>query len=289
MPKNNIEIERKFLLLEEPPGFVNARADAIKQGYLALGTRREIRLRLRGSSCFLTVKDGSGLERGETEVSIPRAEFDRLWPLTKDCRIEKTRYVLPWNNLSIEMDIYEGSLAPLRVAEIEFANLAQSEAFVKPAFLGQEVTGRAEYSNAQLATSGLPTRADGQIGCVPFVLKGKELSVVLVRSSSGQKWIVPKGQSEPGMSSVEVALMEAAEEGGIIGTIEPSVQERCLLADGRELRLYALRAATLLKRWPEDQLRKRVVLPWAEAVSNIDDKGLAACVERLAQRFLAEF
>ncbi len=284
-----MEIERKFLLAEEPPGLFKARCYDIRQGYIVVGSKREVRLRARGKEFFLTVKDGSGLVRGENEITIAQAQFDQLWPLTEGTRIEKTRYVLPWNNLALEVDVYAGALAPLRVAEIEFINKAQSEEFIKPPFLGAEITGRGEYSNAQLASLGLPTRSDGQIGCVPFLFKGKELHIVLVRSSSGQRWIVPKGQSENGMTHAEVALMEAAEEGGVIGTIEPSLHSPCVLVDGRELRLYALRVATLVKRWPEDNLRKRTTLPWRDAIANIDDKALATCVEDLTKRFLDAF
>jgi adenylate cyclase len=288
MPKEPVEIERKFLLAEDPPGLINARQHVIRQGYLSIGSTREIRLRLKDRECFLTVKDGSGLERGETEISMDRSQFDLLWPLTDGCRIEKVRHVLPWNGFAIEVDIYEGALAPLRVAEVEFANRAQSEKFVKPSFLGLEVTGQTKYSNACLASLGLPSTSGGQIGCVPLVFREKELHVVLVRSSSGQRWIVPKGQNEDSMTSPEVALMEAAEEGGVIGTIDQSSHSACILTDGRELKLYALRVATLLKRWPEDSIRKRIVLPWAEAVASIDDKELAACVEEMARRFLGQ-
>lgn len=281
------EIERKFLLAEEPVGMLQSRRYAIQQGYLVDGYRREIRVRRRNKECFLTIKDGAGLSRGETEISITSVQFDRLWPLTEGHRIEKDRYLLPWENLTIEIDIYLGALSSLRVAEIEFKTVAESEKFVKPPFLGTEVTGLAEYSNAALASQGMPGNS-GQIGCVPFIRKGRDLHILLVRNSSGQRWIVPKGQSEDGMTPTEVALMEAVEEGGAVGHIESSLQSRCQLEDGRTLRLYALKVSSVLKRWPEAGFRKRTILPWAEAVASIEDKSLAACVDDLARRFLGE-
>lgn len=282
------EIERKFLLAEEPPELRRSQRYTIQQGYLVEGTRREVRVRRRNKDCFLTVKDGAGLVRGETEISITPAQFDALWPLTAGCRIEKNRYILPWRGLSIEVDIYDGALDSLRVAEVEFATQADSEAFVKPPFLGTEVTGRPEYANAALAAHGLPGQPSSQIGCVPFVRKGKDLHVILVRNSSGQRWIVPKGQREDGMTPPEVALMEAVEEGGAVGHIETSLQSVCQLEDGRSLRLYAMRVSTVLKRWPEAGFRKRSIVPWAEAVTSIEDKALSRCVEDLALRFLRE-
>ncbi|HWL54601.1 MAG TPA: adenylate cyclase [Chthoniobacteraceae bacterium] len=146
-----MEIERKFLLVGEPPGLFQAPSHHIRQGYLVTTPQREVRLRRRDDDCFLTVKDGSGLERSETEVSLAQAQFDLLWPLTSGRRVEKIRYLLPWEGLTVEVDIYEGDLAPLRVAEVEFGSREQSERFVKPPFFGAEVTGRREYSNAWLA------------------------------------------------------------------------------------------------------------------------------------------
>lgn len=150
-----MEIERKFLLETEPEGLHEAPRYHIRQGYLATTPEREIRLRRRGEDCFLTVKEGAGLERSETEVAITEAQFDLLWPLTSGRRIEKTRYLFPWHDgLTVEIDIYEGNLAPLCIAEVEFESREHSECFIKPPFLGAEVTGRREYGNAHLASAG---------------------------------------------------------------------------------------------------------------------------------------
>lgn len=146
-----MEIERKFLLKETPEGLESARKYAIRQGYLVSTDSREIRVRMKGTDCFLTVKDGRGLERAETEIRISQVQFDQLWPLTEGQRIQKTRYLLPWNKLTIEVDVYDAPLAPLRVAEVEFESREACEKFVKPGFLGQEVTGQKEYSNVYLA------------------------------------------------------------------------------------------------------------------------------------------
>jgi len=150
-----MEIERKFLLIAEPPGLSGAPRHYIKQGYLVATAGREIRLRMRDDEYFLTVKDGSGLERSETELAISKSQFDTLWPLTRGHRIKKTRYLVPWEGLTVEVDVYEDDLAPLRIAEVEFASREQSQSFIKPPFLGTEVTGRREYSNAHLASTGL--------------------------------------------------------------------------------------------------------------------------------------
>ncbi len=162
-----MEIERKFLLIAEPQGLFKAPKHSIRQGYLLTTPEREIRVRMRDGDCFLTVKDGSGLERGETELEISQIQFDILWPLTRGRRIQKTRYLVPWDGLTVEVDIYEGDLAPLRIAEVEFETREQSESFIKPPFLGAEVTGRTEYSNASLASRSR-TGSDEAVADVPY-------------------------------------------------------------------------------------------------------------------------
>ena len=153
-----MEIERKFLVRELPPDLGEHPSDPIAQGYLALGDEGlEVRVRRRGRKAVLTVKQGSGLERLEEELPLSRPRFDRLWPLTEGRRIEKVRHVIPHDALDVELDVYGGSLAGLVVAEIEFGSRDEADAFVAPAWLGEEITGDKRYANRTLATDGLPT------------------------------------------------------------------------------------------------------------------------------------
>ena len=88
----NVEIERKFLVQEIPDLLENLNFNSIMQGYLcADADRNEIRLRRKGDKYYLTVKNGSGRIRNETEVDISREQFDLLWPLTDGRRVEKTK------------------------------------------------------------------------------------------------------------------------------------------------------------------------------------------------------
>jgi adenylate cyclase len=150
-----LEIERKFLVEELPEGLAYGSADEIAQGYLAVG-EDEVRLRRRGDRFLLTVKRGKGMARGEVEVPIDRAAFEELWPLTKGRRVEKVRRTLPVEGGTLEVDRYDGALAGLVVAEIEFPDEAAAEAFEPPAWLSKELTGDARWSNARLALDGLP-------------------------------------------------------------------------------------------------------------------------------------
>ena len=116
-----MEVERKFLV-GEPPDLDGAESDEIEQGYLAIGSEGEVRVRRKGEKLVLTAKRGSGLSREEAEVELDRASFDELWELTEGRRLRKRRHVIPHGELKIELDVYEGDLEGLRVAEIEFSS-----------------------------------------------------------------------------------------------------------------------------------------------------------------------
>ena len=152
----NKEIERKFCVREMPN--LTARSGvAIAQGYLAVdATGTEIRVRRKGGQFYQTLKMGAGIKRTEVEMALSRAQFDLLWPLTAGRRVEKVRYVLAEGKWTIELDVYRGHLKGLVVAEVEFANLAESARFVPPPWFGREVTDDDRYKNANLAERGLP-------------------------------------------------------------------------------------------------------------------------------------
>jgi CYTH domain-containing protein len=153
-----MEVERKFRL-REPPDLSGADSDPIEQGYLAVGAEGEVRLRRKGERTLLTVKRGAGLSRGEVEVEVTPEQFEALWPLTEGRRLRKRRYVLPHDELQVEVDVYERELAGLTVAEIEFDSEEQARAFEPPAWLGDEVTGDERFLNENLAAHGAPEDA----------------------------------------------------------------------------------------------------------------------------------
>jgi adenylate cyclase len=150
-----MEIERKFLVAD-PPDLDHTESDQIEQGYLALGADGEVRLRRRGERLLLTAKRGGGISRDEAEVDLDREAFERLWPLTEGRRLRKRRHVLPQGDLRIELDVYQGDLEGLVVAEIEFDTEDEARAFQPPDWIGDEVTGDDRYLNETLAAKGRP-------------------------------------------------------------------------------------------------------------------------------------
>jgi adenylate cyclase len=158
-----IEIERKFLVRALPDDHDRHPARPIRQGYLAIeGGGSEVRVRQIGDDTVLTVKRGGGRTRVEEEIRIAPDAFERLWPLTEGRRVEKVRHMLPAGDaLVLELDVYEGDLAGLVVAEVEFTTEADADAWVPPPWLGAEVTQDERYKNHRLATDGVPPAPAG--------------------------------------------------------------------------------------------------------------------------------
>jgi adenylate cyclase len=153
-----VEIERKFLVTGEPEG-EPSETWHIEQGYLALADEHggaEVRLRRVEDELFLTVKGGTGRTRVEEEIRVDRDVLESLWPLTEGRRIRKTRYEIPHGELTIDLDVFEGGLEGLRIAEVEFPDEQGADSFEPPDWFGEEVTGKRKYLNETLATEGAP-------------------------------------------------------------------------------------------------------------------------------------
>ena len=110
-----------------------------------------MRIRLKGDEAFITVKgktNEAGTTRFEWEKPISVAEAQQLLTLCESGIIDKTRYLVPNGDTTIEVDEFHGDNAGLVMAEIELPSPDTS--FHKPAWLGQEVTGDRRYYNSQL-------------------------------------------------------------------------------------------------------------------------------------------
>lgn len=143
------EIERKFLVTGEGwrEGAVGVH---IWQGYLSTTPERTVRVRLKGTRAFLTIKGLSvGARRAEYEYEIPVADAQELLStLCEQPTIDKVRYTLPHEGHTWEVDVFAGENAGLVVAEVELTH--EDEAPILPPWVGQEVTDDPRYSNARL-------------------------------------------------------------------------------------------------------------------------------------------
>ena len=151
--KTNTEIERKFLVTDDGYKRLATSRCEICQGYLCKDRGRTVRVRIVGDRAFLTVKSSqgqAGIARFEWEHEISPQDARELLALCLPGRIEKTRWIVPAQEegLRWEIDEFHSPKAGLVMAEIELEDEAQT--FLKPDFIGEEVTGRPEYYNANM-------------------------------------------------------------------------------------------------------------------------------------------
>lgn len=157
-----VETELKFLV-EEIPGNIDLRTvprTVLRQGYVVVcSDGAETRIRSFDNERFeMTVKSGGTFQRTEQTIKLPKDMFEILWAQTAGLRVEKTRYMIPHGKYTIELDIYEGHLAGLMTAEVEFTGRKEDAAvkastFEPPKWFGREVTKDRRYKNHNLAHS----------------------------------------------------------------------------------------------------------------------------------------
>ena len=148
------EIERKFLVKDDSYKQMASSFSHIIQGYICRTTGRTVRVRLRDEKAYLTIKGPSpdgGLSRYEWEHEIPGREALDLMQLCERGVIDKVRYLVPYGGHTFEVDEFFGANEGLVMAEVELD--AVDEAFERPPFLGEEVTGDRRYYNSCLTAS----------------------------------------------------------------------------------------------------------------------------------------
>jgi len=153
------EIERKFLVSSPVWRALVESQIRIQQFYLAASHGRTVRIRISdGTSATLTLKfSGKGRGRDEFEYPVPLAEAREMQAFALGRIIEKTRHHVRHRGYRYEVDVFEGELAGLIVAELETPDIVHDEHL--PPWLGSEVTQDGTYYNASLALGEKPGSA----------------------------------------------------------------------------------------------------------------------------------
>ena len=146
-----LEIERKFIVINDSYKTMAFQSDRIAQGYICREGGNSARVRVRGNKGYITIKGPSldgGLSRFEWEKEISVAEALDLLKLCHDGIIDKTRHLVKCGEHIFEVDEFFGDNEGLVVAEVELGDV--NEKFEKPDFIGEEVTGDKRYYNSRL-------------------------------------------------------------------------------------------------------------------------------------------
>lgn len=145
-----MEIERKFLIPELPADLDSYPSRRIEQAYLC--TEPVVRIRRQDDKYILTYKSAGMMAREEYNLPLTKEAYEHLKEKADGIVLSKRRYLLPLpDRLTIELDVFDAPYETLRIAEVEFESVAQAEAFVPPAWFGEDVTYSGKFHNSYLS------------------------------------------------------------------------------------------------------------------------------------------
>jgi adenylate cyclase len=149
-----VEIERKFLIANENWRAACSGQIDLRDGLIMVSGDRQVRVRIAGEIATLTIKGNrSGPARDEFEFAIPLHDAEALIiAFCHDQTLRKTRFLVPHDGSNWQIDVYHDALDGLVFAELELDH--PDAPFIRPDWLGEEITGDPRYSKASLVSLG---------------------------------------------------------------------------------------------------------------------------------------
>ena len=145
-----MEIERKYLIHTLPDHLEDYPHRTLEQAYLC--TEPVVRVRRDDNDYILTYKSKGLMVREEYKLPLTEEAYRHLLVKADGRIITKERYCIPYgDHLTVELDVFDGDLAPLLLAEVEFASEEEANAFTPPAWFGEDVTFSSKYHNSTLS------------------------------------------------------------------------------------------------------------------------------------------
>lgn len=158
-------VVRRFLVKELPEDIKNFLIHRFVIVYIG-GGKKEIKFSKRQiidvnspeffveENYLTTEKFGFGKARTTTQESLSKEDFEMMLNGPVGKTICKDRcFSRADNGSTITIDIYTGKLQGLTIAKVKFETISDAERFVKPEWLGAEVTNSKEYLESNLATT----------------------------------------------------------------------------------------------------------------------------------------
>ena len=153
--KDNYEIEKKYLINIEDIPFNLKKYKSVKIAQAYISKNPSIRIRNIDNNYVICIKSSTKKDytRIESEYKISKKTYNNLLKSIESGIIYKTRYFIPYNNYTIELDIFERDLKGLCYAEVEFNSIKQLKSFKEPSWFKKDVSKIKKYSNESLAYS----------------------------------------------------------------------------------------------------------------------------------------
>lgn len=144
-----MEIERKYLVKQIPTDLSQYAVRIIEQAYLS--TEPIVRVRRDNDLYELTYKSKGLITREEHNMPLTPDSYAHLLSKADGRIISKKRYMIPYKNHIIELDVFEDTLAPLVLAEVEFDTIDDANSFTPPSWFGEDVSLKKDYHNSNLS------------------------------------------------------------------------------------------------------------------------------------------
>ncbi len=154
----HFEIERKFLVTNDSWRERCVSSQHLVDGLVAISDERKVRVRLYERRATLTIKTvEGGMKRAEFEYEIPFQDGEEL--IKNHCGdlvLSKTRHYVPYRGFTWEVDVYEGILGGVVIAEVEIPD--PNSHVPLPEWVGAEITGDPAYRKINMLRERLNRR-----------------------------------------------------------------------------------------------------------------------------------
>lgn len=144
-----MEIERKFLINKEAVSLSDYPHKELEQGYLC--TAPVVRVRKEGDTYYLTYKGKGMMAREEYNLSLTQEAYEHLIQKADGIIIKKSRYLIPFLQYTIELDVFHDTYEGLYLAEVEFPTIEEANSFQPPEWFVEDVTDNPKYHNSNLS------------------------------------------------------------------------------------------------------------------------------------------
>src|SRR5215475_7172205 len=150
-----LEIERKFLVDNHDWKNSVIRSIRIRDGLIANNKGNKARVRIANDVATIALKSRrSGLARTEFEYIIPHSDAEEMLRVMCEGNVlDKVRHFVSHAGNTWEVDVYEGLLNGIVLAEIELSDADQQ--LMLPDWVGAEVTVDPRYRKINMVAAAL--------------------------------------------------------------------------------------------------------------------------------------
>ncbi|TKJ17158.1 hypothetical protein CEE44_01325 [Candidatus Woesearchaeota archaeon B3_Woes] len=139
-----IELEKTYLLKEIPSGLKECKSKEVIDIYIPKTSEHPtLRVRKNGDKLEMTKKEpvdlGDSSIQKEQTIILSKSEFDAFMNFDGK-KVHKRRYYYNHNGRQAEIDVFQGPLKGLILADFEFDSKEEKDSFEMPDFCLKEIT-----------------------------------------------------------------------------------------------------------------------------------------------------